>query len=65
MAIVCYDEADEYPYIVSIDSRGEVGERRVDALTLFERLRATPWALLLTPDEGDVRQERRAPPRRG
>ncbi|WP_213575407.1 hypothetical protein [Rhodococcus sp. USK13] len=60
VAIVGYDERDEYPYVVSIDSKSEVDVRRVDSLALFKRLQETPWALLLTSDDDDVEQLRPA-----
>jgi hypothetical protein len=61
VAIVQFDEVDEYPFLISIDSTNDVAERRIEALALFRRLvEATPWALLLTSDDDDVREERPA-----
>lgn len=60
VAIAQYDEGDEYPFIISIDSTKDVDERRVESLALFRRLEAKPWALLLTSDDDDVREARPA-----
>ncbi|MFC9556066.1 hypothetical protein ACFTWF_35180 [Rhodococcus sp. NPDC056960] len=59
-AIIGYDEGDEYPFVVSVDSKGEVDERRVDSLALFKRLQATPWALQLTSDDDEIHEVRPA-----